>query len=347
MIEKTATYLAKYSAKKLLNNYQWNAIFRNAKEDIFSALENGDSELIVNIKILFNDDTIDELISLLDRNCGFGFYDLIKAKLEEKSSQLDISKEDKTYYIDEFIKDVESNLKLRFPDFYRDIMLEKSVAGLEKGQESIKETLKNFSDAGTEIYNIWQYDALLRRYNKYGIDTDFFDYGEGEIDKNILEKLSKNEVLYIQAPSKEEGLYYILRLLKSNDNICDNAFVVTSLKSWNSLEGKIKNKILIPFFATLDIPVLNQNTTVYIYDKSINLRNKDIIDIPNRTRTNLSNMLSKYIGDYNKINKLMTANMSIFPILKREIFDGNMSAPKWECTDLKKVCTGVAVRKLE
>lgn len=336
MIEKTATYLAKYSAKKLLNNYQWNAIFRNAKEDIFSALENGDSELIVNIKILFNDDTIDELISLLDRNCGFGFYDLIKAKLEEKSSQLDISKEDKTYYIDEFIKDVESNLKLRFPDFYRDIMLEKSVAGLEKGQESIKETLKNFSDAGTEIYNIWQYDALLRRYNKYGIDTDFFDYGEGEIDKNILEKLSKNEVLYIQAPSKEEGLYYILRLLKSNDNICDNAFVVTSLKSWNSLEGKIKNKILIPFFATQDIPVLNQNTTVYIYDKNINLRNKDIIDIPNRTRTNLSNMLSKYIGDYNKINKLMTANMSIFPILKREIFDGNMSAPKWECTDLKK-----------
>lgn len=337
MIEEVANCLTKYVAKKLLSNYQWNDIFANSKNNIFCALEDCDSEILRSIKILFGDDTIDELTSLLDKNCGFGFHDLIKEKLEEKASQLDISIEDRTYYIDEFIKDVEINIKSRCPDFYRDIMLEQAVADLVKGQESIKETLKNFSDAETEIYNIWQYDELLRRYNKYGIDTDFFDYGEDGIDKNILEKLSKNEVLYIQAPCKEEGLYYTLRLLKSDDNICDNVFVVTSLKSWNSLEGKIKNKILIPFFTAQDIPVLNQNTTVYIYDKSINLRNKNIIDIPNRTRTNLSKMLSKYITDYNKVNKLMIANMSIFPILKREIFDGNMSAPKWKNADLKKL----------
>lgn len=89
MIEEFANCLTKYVAKKFLSNYQWNNIFTNSKENIFYTLEDCDDEIVRNVKILFNDDTIDELTSLLDKNCGFGFHDLIKEKLKEKAFQLD------------------------------------------------------------------------------------------------------------------------------------------------------------------------------------------------------------------------------------------------------------------
>lgn len=334
MILDEVAGLVKYAGKRVLKQYQWKIVFEKSRDNIFSILDDCQNDENYIRKIFGNKD-FDNIIDTLDRDCGYGFIQVIKEKLENESAKLGVSKDIAEHYIAEFIKDVQCNLRGQFPDYYRDIVLEKSIQELHDGINSIHEEMQELAEGATEIYSIWQYDALLKRSNTYGIDIDFFDYNEEELDKNILEQLNSKNILYIKAHCREEGLYYILCLLKKHPQYNDDVFIVTNLKSWNSLEGKLSGKILIPFFYAENIVPVNQNTTVYIVDKSIPLRNKEVIDIPNRTKSNLNNILSKYIKDSNEVHRLLTRNIYIFPILKRELFEGSFSKPKWVCEDLK------------
>lgn len=326
--------LAKFTGKRVLKQYQWKDIFEKSRDNIFATLEDcqGDENII---RKIFDNKNLTEISDALERNCGYGFIKVVKEKLEQECVELNVTKDTAEHYIEEFIKDLQCNLRVQFPDYYRDIVLEKSIQGLSDGMNCIRKEIRELTEADTEIYSIWQYDALLKRSNTYGIDLDFFYYDEEELDKKILEQLSSKEILYIKAPCREEGLYYILRLLKNNLHYSDDVFIVTNLQSWNKLEGKLNGKILIPFFYAENIVPVSHNTTVYIVDKAIHLGNKKILDIPNRTKTNLHDMLSKYIKDTNEVELLLMKNIYIFSVLKRTIFYGSFSKPIWVCDNLQ------------
>lgn len=335
MVQEVANSLVRYGVKRILEQHQWKKVFETSRNNVLAILDNAQDDKSDSIRKAFGDSNLTEIINSLDRNCGYGFIKVIKEKLGEKCVQLEVDKGEAEHYIRAFIKDIQANLRLQFSDFYRDIVLEKSIAELYAGVESICAAIRELADDEANIYSIWQYDAFLRRCNNYKIDLDFFDYDEEEIDKNIIEKISDERILYIKAPCREEGLYYILRLLKSRADLSDDVFVVKDLKSWNKLEGKLSGKILIADFYAEEIVSISKNTIVYIIDKSICPRNKEIIEIPNRTKTNLTKVLLEYINDSNEVNRRLTANISIFPILKRELFDGEMSKPSWTSADLK------------
>ena len=63
MIEELTNCLTKYATKKFLNDYQWNDIFTNSKDNICCALEDCDSEILRSVKILFGDDNIEVLVA--------------------------------------------------------------------------------------------------------------------------------------------------------------------------------------------------------------------------------------------------------------------------------------------
>lgn len=333
MFKEETVGLVKYGIKKVLDSFNWKNIFQKSRDNIFCMIEDDKNNII---KIIFRDENIDDISNSIDRNCGFNFSEIIKEKLEDACIQLEVDKTTGDHYINEFIKDVEANLRSVYPDVYRDIAIERAVSELKSGQEHILETLEKFTDVRSNIYSIWQYDSLLKRCNKYDIDLDFFNYDEKELDKNILYKIGQENNIYIKAPCREEGLYYVLRLLKNQVNIRDDVFVVTDLQSWNNLEGKFEGKILIAYFYDNQILPISNNTMIYILDKNINPTNKDIIEIPNRTRGNLSNMLLKYIDDHDIIHRLITNGISIFPILKRDLFEGIIEKPAWTDTDVKQ-----------
>lgn len=343
MLQELTTRLTEYALTKGLDKYKWRTIYENSRKDILSTLEKKDDDRGNIIAEAFNDQRINEFFDSLDIKVGFGFSGALRKKLYDIFSEFEINKHDKEYYIEEFIKDVMFKIKKDFPEIFRDLCFEKAVSETTKCQQELTDKiLKSIADAKLKIYSIWQYDSLLRRSNQYNIDLDFFDYDEEGVDEKILAKIKDEERLYIKAACREEGLYYILRLLKNRIDISDNVFIVTDLASWIRLEGKLSGKILIPYFYSDEtIPILTKNTVIHVIDKSVNKSNKDIIEIPNRTRQNLNYYLSKYINDYNTINRLMEMKISIFSILKRELFDGNFPKPEWVNDELKMLIPAI------
>lgn len=337
MITKVITSIVGYAFTKGLEKYNWQTIYENSKNDILSTLEKQDVDRVKSIAKVFEDKRIKEYFCSLNIKVGYGFSKTLRKKLYGIFSDFAINEDDKKYYIEEFIKDVNYHLKELFPDVSRDLFFEEAVFEAMKCQQELTDKiLRQFADAKLKIYNIWQYDSFIRRSNKYNIDLDFFDYGEDDIDKKILDEISSKDRIYVKVQSREEGLYYLLRLLKNQTDFNDNVFVITDLSSWNSLEGKVSGKILIPYFyAEETIPLITQNTVVHVLDNGINKPNKEIVEIPNRTKQNLSHCLSKYISDYNEVVRLMETKISTFSILKRELFEGNFPEPEWAGGDMR------------
>ena len=334
MLEDLCTSITGYGINKLLDKAKWQEIFQNSRDDLLKEFVNTEDYISKIIVQAFNDKNITALVDSLDKNVGYGFREAIRTKLYEFYRGFEINEDDKKYYIEEFIKDIEHYLRKRFPDIYRDIVLEEEIHKSNLQQEHIIELLNSL--AAAKLYTIWQYDLSLKRSSRYNIDLDFFDYDEEDIDKKVLDAINSKDRIYVKAQCREEGLYYLLRLLKNQIGFSDKVFVVTDLSSWNSLEGKLSKKILIPYFdADEIIPLITNNTVVHVLDNGIDKPNKEIVEIPNRTKKNLSNGLSKYISDDNEVNRLMETKISTFSILKRELFEGNFHKPEWVGGDMR------------
>ena len=99
-------------------------------------------------------------------------------------------------------------------------------------------------------------EELKNKTVPYKLDLDFFDYENKEVDEKIIDQLKSRDVIQIQFSSKEEGLYYILRLLKFNfpEKVKD-VLVVRDEADWRRLKKIEKDLILIPLFFILPIAI--------------------------------------------------------------------------------------------
>lgn len=319
--------------KRTINSYKWQEMFQNSAKVILLCEHDNGSELFDELDILFSEDNIKKLANVTKSKNGFNIIEFIKENLIKFFNDYDADKKDIKNAIKVFIDEFKANLRSDYPEIYEQVLLN----DIAKDIDNIQDNTCITANVMQEMHNVENFvlkipfiqENWLRNNSKYRIDLDFFDYGENDIDKKIIDTINKQDSVYLKFKTKEEGLYYTLRLLKDKIENTDDVYVVLDNGDWNKLINKCKNKILIPYFYSNDIIPISGNKTIYILSDEDNIINKTVIEIPNRIRNNLYEKLNKYVKNSDETNRLINKTNGIFPALKRELLTGTFNKPEW------------------
>lgn len=318
--------IVKYGFHKIVDGKKWNSVFIESRDSILKTLEADEYDNITAIKLLFNDASIKKLAEILERCNGFDLHVELKKAIDILLNENNISKVNVAYIKQIFSDAVIYNLKNKYPDIYRDIKLNEFIVNTEKNFTNI---ITNLNEKELAVYNIWQIDKYIKEKNDYGIGLDFFDFNEQVQDNNILEGIKKNNIVYIKSLDSEEALYYVLRLLKNQVDLCDNVLLINDSDTWNSMKNKLQGNIVVPLFCASNIDPMPGCKTVYTVSSDYPLYNKFVIKIINRTKSNLYHKLEEYVHDSVKLDFLLNENACLFSILKKRLFHGDFSQPHW------------------
>lgn len=331
------TSVLKRTVNSFIESKKWQEIFQNSAKVILSIEQDNGSEFAAKLNILFSEDNVKNLAVATKNKNGFNIIEFIEEKLNQFFNDYDFDEYDIKNAIKMFIDEFKANLKSEYPEIYKQVLLKE----IGKDIEDIKDNTCNTVSIMKELKDIENFvlkipfiqENWLRNNSKYKIDLDFFDYGENDIDKKIMDTIDKQDSVYLKFKTKEEGLYYTLRLLKDKIENTDDVYVVLSIENWNKLINKCNNKILIPYFYDNNIVPIFGNKVIYILSDEDNIINKTVIEVPNRIRNNLYEKLNKYVKNFDETNKIINKTNGIFPALKRELFTGTFNKPEWITTN--------------
>lgn len=331
------TSVLKRTVNSFIESKKWQEIFQNSAKVILSIEQDNGSEFAAKLNILFSEDNVKNLAVATKNKNGFNIIEFIEEKLNQFFNDYDFDEYDIKNAIKMFIDEFKANLKSEYPEIYKQVLLNE----IRKDIEDIKDNTCNTVSIMKELKDIENFvlkipfiqENWLRNNSKYKIDLDFFDYGENDIDKKIMDTIDKQDSVYLKFKTKEEGLYYTLRLLKDKIENTDDVYVVLSIENWNKLINKCNNKILIPYFYDNNIVPIFGNKVIYILSDEDNIINKTVIEVPNRIRNNLYEKLNKYVKNFDETNKIINKTNGIFPALKRELFTGTFNKPEWITTN--------------
>lgn len=331
------TSVLKRTVNSFIESKKWQEIFQNSAKVILSIEQDNGSEFAAKLNILFSEDNVKNLAVATKNKNGFNIIEFIEEKLNQFFNDYDFDEYDIKNAIKMFIDEFKANLKSEYPEIYKQVLLNE----IGKDIEDIKDNTCNTVSIMKELKDIENFvlkipfiqENWLRNNSKYKIDLDFFDYGENDIDKKIMDTIDKQDSVYLKFKTKEEGLYYTLRLLKDKIENTDDVYVVLSIENWNKLINKCNNKILIPYFYDNNIVPIFGNKVIYILSDEDNIINKTVIEVPNRIRNNLYEKLNKYVKNFDETNKIINKTNGIFPALKRELFTGTFNKPEWITTN--------------
>lgn len=178
---------------------------------------------------------------------------------------------------------------------------------------------------------------LKAKTQPYTIDLGFFDYDENNIDEQLTEALRNQHTLNIKSNSKEEGLYYILRVIKGFlPDLADKVIIVETESNWHKLNGHVKDHILIPMFTVNKIDIIPGNKMIFIYTAE-DFGGKALpIEVPNRTKSNLFNKLNVYLHDPEKTHNIIERTSGVYASLMRQLTCKScFNSPTWRIEDVK------------
>lgn len=319
--------------KRTINSHKWQEVFQNSAKVILLFEHDNGSELFDKLNILFSEDNIKKLANITKSKNGFNIIEFIKENLIKFFNDYDADEEDIKNAVKIFIDEFKVNLRSDYPEIYEQVLLNEIGKDIDEIKDNTRITanvMQERNNAENFVLKIsFIQENWLRNNCKYRIDFDFFDYGENDIDKEIIDTIDKQDSVYLKFKTKEEGLYYTLRLLKDKIENTDDVYVVLDNENWNKLINKCKNKILIPYFYSNNIIPILGNKTIYILSDEDNIINKTVIEIPNRIRNNLYEKLNKYVKNSDETNRIINKTNGIFPALKRELLTGVFNKPEW------------------
>ena len=143
--------------------------------------------------------------------------------------------------------------------------------------------------------------ATKDTFNK-GLDLGFYDFSYQKVDNQIIDAINSNEtVILVKCQIKEEGLYYILRIIKQFlPDLKEKVLVVEQEEHWETLKRFAKDRVLIPVFDFKKIEPIPGNKIILIETDSNFNYDENIITIPKRCWDNLFERLRYYIKDFEK-----------------------------------------------
>lgn len=156
------------------------------------------------------------------------------------------------------------------------------------------------------------------------LNEKYFEIDDESFITDFIEQLSEKDILKISSLSKEEGKYCVLNLLnkiKPDQPI----YIVKTKDCWLKANANLSGYIMIPDFTAEEIPAMKANKTIFIH--SLNSDDRICLPLPRRSRSFLAEKLraNGYEDAYNLVNK----TQGMFYFIKRAIYTGQLSMPKW------------------
>lgn len=193
----------------------------------------------------------------------------------------------------------------------------------------ISKQIRHLKSKKINLLSINDIDTRIRKRATYkGMSLEFFEIDDEEFEIKFQNCL-KNEKISVIGNSREETLYRLLNELKIL-NLDHKTYVVESEEEWCLLENEnLLDKILIPYFIAETIPVISNNTNIFIYGVSNPCYDKNKILLRKRTRRNIINSLEKYM-DYHDAYMIVENTHGLYASMKKKIFnEANYNCSKW------------------
>lgn len=207
---------------------------------------------------------------------------------------------------------------------------------------SIKEYLEYQLDTlldGTQVSTIEQSFNYISKNTGNILNEAFFEIDDERFIDDFKKRLDDSSIIHLTSLSKEEGRYCILNLLhKLKPTI--PVYVMKSKETWSKAEKHLSGCILIPDFQAEEIPIVDNNTIIFIHNED---NSPNTLRIPQRTISFLSNKLRE--NGYDDPYKLLQKTHGLYYYIKIELFTGIMGHPGWEKDNDKAVIVAALLGK--
>lgn len=281
---------------------------------------------------LFNEGNIRELASLMHRNNGFTFKQIVEKKVRELVSVWDVEDSEKDLFINRFMDSLYSYIEKTNPKYYEQYLINSTYEIVKVSDKNIIETKKitdeiyKIVSSPKNVLNSYQINWSLDNGSEKKIDLSFFESDDNEFKKNFSNKIKNKENVYAICYSRMEALFSILYELKL---LGYEAYVIYSENDWIRIEQSklLTGKIVIPFFMSNIITPLSNNINIFIYDQSYNCIRNDAILIQRRKYKTISNKLSLCGYSSKEIHDIIdNSHGFFFPLIKRLLNRAQVSA---------------------
>lgn len=333
----TLVQLFKQVVQEFIKHNNFVAVFTEAGKRMVELEADRNSDVSEKIKILFSKENMERLAKDCENLNGYELLDYVNDFLREFFNSEDLKYIDIERVIKVFNNVFINNLKNNCSDLYdqyyskafRDENSKEHKLFLDK-LDYLIELQNDMFQYGSSFFDIE--NELKFKTIPYKLDLDFFDYDNKEIDEELIDQLKNSEVIQIQFSSKEEGLYYILRLLKFNfpEKVKD-VLVVRDEADWRRLKKIEKDLILIPLFYADTINPISGKQTIIIFGRGDFDIKAQAIKVPNRLRSNLYFKLDSYVQNAEKTQQIIEQTSGAYLPLMRTLTGPNSysRAPKW------------------
>ena len=320
---------------KILKHNNFLSVFSTTGKSLSSIESDKQSEIADKIRILFSEEMMKELSEKSEDKTGYELLEFVDEEIRKVFNAYDLQGFDLERYIQVFNNEFENNLRIKRPDLYNQHFLQKFAKKTEQDQQKILEGIGNITriltdkhQFGQTLYNIEK--RLETCTEPYKINFDFFDYAERKIDEAIINEIKNSSIIQVQFRAKEEGLYYILRLLKFYfPERINDIVVIENEQEWQSISKIACDLILIPYFVSDKINPIPDNKTIFILnEEDFNIK-RQVIKVPNRVRANLFFKLNSYIGDNDKTHQIIETTQGVYASLMRSISNAYFNNPRW------------------
>ena len=233
-----------------------------------------------------------------------------------------------TYRAD-FTNDVDGKFAFsKSNDIYTINSLIKAISALNIEKIAIiKEYLEYQLDTlfdESQVFNIEQCFNYISKNTDNKLNEAFFEIDDERFIDDFKNRLDDSNTIHLTSLSKEEGRYCILNLLhRLKPDI--PVYIIKTKGTWDKTEKHLSGCILIPDFQAEEIPIVENNTIIFIHNED---NSPNTLRIPQRTISFLSNKLRE--NGYEDSYKLLQKTHGLYYYIKIELFTGIMSHPGWE-----------------
>lgn len=207
---------------------------------------------------------------------------------------------------------------------------------------SIKEYLEYQLDTlldGTQVSTIEQSFNYISKNTGNILNEAFFEIDDERFIDDFKKKLDDSSIIHLSSLSIEEGRYCILNLLHKL-KLTIPVYVIKSKETWSKAEKHLSGCILIPDFQAEEIPIVDNNTIIFIHNED---NSPNTLRISQRTISFLSNKLRE--NGYDDPYKLLQKTHGLYYYIKIELFTGIMGHPGWEKDNDKAVIVAALLGK--
>lgn len=329
LFDKVSSFVTEH-----INERKWESLFVESGEELIK--RSNCEELVKDLKAAFSADNLSKMSTKLSSSSLYSFPTVLHDQLYKLMMRYEITHEESEAYINHFIELVLNWLEHEKPDDYERIYLgecrrelseqyRRIIRAIEELGENIK-ALKNRDIEALTIDDIER--RIIKRAAYPNLDLSFFETDDDLFDKEFSNALKNNEEsIYIVGDNREETLYRICNKIREEGQEA-NTLIIEKEEEWLRLEKTgIEGKVLISSFIAEEIPVINNNINVFIYNREIPLY-RESLTLRRRTRSNLVAALNK-IGIENS-SIVFERTHGLYSSIKKHLFKtASFFQPEW------------------